>query len=77
MDDFDSIVAGVEIDETDLPASVADLSDLELVRRAAQVRQALLLSGEMTASNPSDQTARDLHSERLALRIELLKRGLN
>ena len=76
-DGFDSIVADLDLDtDSGLPASVADLDDLALVRRNERVRQTLIGLGELTVENPSTDEARALHSERVALLVEMRRRNL-
>ena len=75
--DFDDLVAGLTFDEDrDLPSDVTSLGALALVRRNEVVRQALLAMGELTSKNPTTQEARDLHSERVALLVEMTRRNL-
>lgn len=75
---FQSIIEGVEVDVPDEndPSilRVDELDDLELVRRAETVRQALLASGQMMEADTP--TGRALHSQRVALIVELHRRGL-
>jgi hypothetical protein len=79
-DEFDAIVAGLVLDEPSDVLRVDELDNLSLVRRYEQLRQLLLESGEMLsdiAGTPrSTQEGRDLHSERVAILVEMTKRGL-
>jgi hypothetical protein len=71
--DFDAAEAdfeGIDAEVTD----VSTLSDSELMLRFREVTDALMERKE--ALRPKTQGARDLHSERAALRIELAKRKL-
>lgn len=76
--DFDDIVANldmnIEVDKTGT-LDVRALDNLELVRRNEKVRQELISLGELTVENPTTQRARDLHSERVALMVEMARRG--
>lgn len=83
MDDpFDSIVAGLDIEEPDDVVDVTALSDLDLVDLAAKTRQDLLRSHQMTADDrmlsveQGTEEGRRLHSLRVAIQVELNKRGL-
>lgn len=82
MDDpFDAIVAGLDLEEPDDVLDVTTLSDLDLVDLAANVRQDLLESGQMPADlkecaiDATDE-GRRLHSLRVALEVEMTRRGL-
>lgn len=72
-DDFDAIVAGIEIDID--PASVLDVSKLDTPSLAAMqsdIEDELYEMGQ--ALRPETQRARDLHSRRNAVQVELNKR---
>lgn len=83
MDDpFDQIVAGLDLEEPTDVVDVTALTDLELVDLHANVRQDLLGSKQMTADDrrlshvDSTDEGRRLHSLRIALEVEMHKRGL-
>lgn len=54
----------------------SSMESMELAAKEAEVKQELLRLGEFTKMNPTTQRARDLHSQRAAIRIELRRRGL-
>lgn len=79
MSDFDDIVSGLDLDETtDLPVPVSELSDLELAHRYDEVKRELRRTAQMFSDMPdgppSTKDGRDLHSQRLALLVELRRR---
>jgi hypothetical protein len=82
MDDpFDAIVAGLDIEEPTDVVDITSLTDLELVDMCANVRQELLESGQMLGDSPvsaihATHQGRELHSLRVALLVEMTKRGL-
>lgn len=52
------------------------LESLELATLDEQIRQDLLNRGELTSLNPPTEEGRRLHSQRVAIRVELKSRGL-
>lgn len=74
-DPFDDIVAGLDFDtvEDDI-LRVDQLDDLNLAVKHKEVRKALMDSGEML--DPKTDTGRELHSQRVALIVEMRRRNL-
>lgn len=75
-DPFDDIVAGLDLsfDEGEVELRVDMLDTPELVRKYNSVRSQLKAMHE--EHYPKTQAARDLHSQRVALMVELRNRGL-
>lgn len=74
MDDpFDSIVKDVYIPEPDFYIDVTKLSTEELMTQFNELNDELFEMGE--AIKPHTQRARDLHSLRSAIHLEIRKRG--
>lgn len=61
---------GIEVEET----SVRTLSDYDLLTRYNSLTQSLLKEGE--ALDPHTQSGRDMHSEREAIKVEMIRRGI-
>lgn len=65
--------------DTDIPTDVVDVTtipDVDLVNRLHELDAELDKSGELMALNPRTQEARDLHSLRAAVLVEMKRRGL-
>ena len=74
MDDpFFSIVEGLQIDEPESYVNVSELSIEELLYQFDQLNDELFELEQ--ALNPTTQKARDLHSLRSAIYVEIQKRG--
>ena len=68
------LVDGLGIEAPTDCVSVRDRTNMDLMKRAGQLTQ-MLLNMEQ-ALDPRTQEARDLHSEREAVRLELHRRGI-
>ncbi len=80
-DPFDDIVAGLDIEEPDDVLDIRSLSDWDLVEMSANVRRELLDSDQMygdlqESTAVATPEGRDLHSLRVALLVEMNRRGL-
>lgn len=82
---FDDIVQGLDFEVLDEEVTdVTGLDDLELVRLNEKVRQELLRTPSTRADgstsnqmlDPTTDAGRELHSRRVALMVELARRGL-
>ena len=74
MNDFDSIIKGLdmeEVDETEV-VNVQHLSTPELISLQGELTDNLLGRGQ--GLHPSNQDARDDHSLRNAIQVELARR---
>ena len=72
-DPFFSIVEGLQIDEPESYVNVSELSIEELLYQFDQLNDELFELEQ--ALNPTTQKARDLHSLRSAIYVEIQKRG--
>lgn len=77
-DDFERLVAGIDVDPEAIESTFdySTMDSMDLAEKEAEIKQELLKIGEYTTLNPATQQARDLHSQRVAIRIELRRRGL-
>ena len=72
-DDFDDIVSGLDFD---IPEDIIDVSQMsieELLEKLDYLNETLFEMNE--ALNPKTQNARDMHSLRNAVQVELSKRS--
>ena len=73
FDDFDDIVSGLNFDIPNDIIDVTKMSISELVDKLDELNEKLFEMHE--ALNPRTQEARDMHSLRNALQVELSKRS--
>lgn len=73
MDNFEDIVSGIQITEPEEVYDVTKLSDETLFLELARLEDELFHMGE--ALKPKTQKARDLHSERNAIWVEIHRRS--
>ena len=72
-DDFDDIISGLDFDVPEDVIDVSTMSIEELLNKLDYLNETLFEMHE--ALNPQTQEARDMHSLRNAVQIELSKRS--
>lgn len=79
-DDFDAIVAGLTLELSDDDAAevrpVTELADGQLMLEFSQVKRELLAAGDMMSNSPAERT-NELLSRRVALIVEMHRRGIS